>query len=95
MITRIFKILVEPTLQNEFEEKFQTISVPFVKKHQGLISVSIGKSLQVQNEYIMISVWKDFEALKQFTRETWKQPIIPEGMEKFVSKCWVHHYENF
>ncbi len=95
MITRIFKILVEPTLQNEFEEKFQTISVPFVKKHQGLISVSIGKSLQIQNEYIMISVWKDIEALKQFTGETWEQPIIPEGMEKFVSKYWVHHYENF
>lgn len=95
MITRIFNVLVKATLQNEFEEQFQTISVPFVKKHQGLISVNIGKSLQNSNEYIMISVWESYDALKQFTGENWEQTVIPDGMEQFVSKCWVQHYENF
>jgi len=94
MITRIFSVLVEPALQNAFEEKFQTISVPFVKKHQGLISVSIGKPLQNSNEYVMISVWENHAALKQFAGENWEQSVIPKGMEQFVSECWVHHYEN-
>lgn len=95
MITRIFNVLVKPTLQNEFEEKFQTISVPFVKKHQGLVSVKIGKSLQNSNEYIMISVWESYDVLKQFTGENWEQAVIPAEMEQFISKCWVQHYENF
>jgi len=95
MITRIFRVLVEPDLQNAFEEKFQIISVPFVKRHQGLISVSIGKPLQNSNEYMMISVWENHEVLKQFAGENWEQSVIPEGMEQFVSECWVHHYENF
>lgn len=95
MMTRIFRVLVEPALQNVFEEKFQTISVSFVKKHCGLISVSIGKSLQNSNEYMMISVWENQTALKQFAGENWEQAVIPEGMEQFVSECWVHHYENF
>lgn len=95
MITRIFRVLVEPSLQKSFEEKFQTISIPFVKKHQGLVSVSIGRPLQNSDEYVMISIWESYAALKQFAGENWEQAVIPEGMAQFVSKCWVHHYENW
>ncbi len=43
----------------------------------------------------MISVWANEDALRSFAGESWNLAVIPAGMEKYVSQCWVHHYENF
>jgi hypothetical protein len=45
------------------------------------------------DEYAMISHWKDEESLKTFAGDDWSQPHIPRGVEKFVDKTWIHHFE--
>ena len=45
-------------------------------------------------EFVMISVWQDEKALEAFAGKEWDQARIPPGMEKYISQCWVDHYEN-
>jgi hypothetical protein len=43
----------------------------------------------------MISTWQDEQSLINFAGQAWHNPVIPNGMEKYVKQCWVHHYEIF
>jgi len=96
MITRIFRVRVPVALQAEFEEKFLTISVPFVQRAAGFVSVTIGRPTRWEpEEYAMISVWRSESDVAAFAGEHWNKPVIPAGMEKYALDCWVHHYENF
>ena len=96
MITRIFRVQIKPELRASFEKNFQEISIPLVKSHSGLASVSIGKPTKwAPDEYVMISRWKRAEDIENFVGKDWSQPLIPSGMEKYVVQCWVHHFEDF
>lgn len=96
MITRIFRVDVFPELREEFEVKFATVSVEAVESHAGFLEVTVGKpSHWSPNEYVMISRWETEEALEAFAGEKWNQAFIPEGMEKYVQNCSVHHYHSW
>jgi heme-degrading monooxygenase HmoA len=96
VITRIFRVRVPAGLHAEFEEKFLSVSVPYVQAAKGLVSVSVGRPTQwAPDEYVMISTWESVSSLCAFAGEHWNQAVIPAGMERYVTECWVHHYENF
>ena len=96
MITRIFRVRIDPKLRGEFEKKFADVSVKAVESSRGFISVSIGKpTMWEPDEYVMISQWEDEAALREFAGEAWNRAYIPPGMEKFLQQCWVHRYESF
>ena len=43
----------------------------------------------------MITSWMDEAFLASFAGENWNQPVIPNGMEKFVRECSIEHYESW
>lgn len=95
-ITRIFRVRIVPDLRQEFEEKFSSASIHAVNEAPGFISVTILKPTKwASDEYAMISHWENEEALKAFAGAEWNHAVIPLGMEKFVVKCWVHHYGSW
>lgn len=95
-ITRIFRVHIVPELVQEFEEKFSSVSVHQVNDAPGFISASILKpTIWAPDEYAMISEWENELALKTFAGEGWNRAVIPDGMEKFVIECWVHHYDSW
>jgi heme-degrading monooxygenase HmoA len=96
MITRIFRVRIDPNLRDEFERKFADVSVKAVESSRGFITVTIGKPTKwAPDEYVMISQWENEAAIKNFAGEAWNQAHIPSGMEKFVREYWVHHYVSF
>ncbi|ALB42237.1 MULTISPECIES: antibiotic biosynthesis monooxygenase [Nostocales] len=96
MISRIFRVRVPLQFHQEFESKFLKVSIPLVKSYQGLVSVTIGRPTKwATEEYVMISIWENEQFVEDFAGENWHQAVIPEGMEKYITECWVHHYENF
>lgn len=96
MITRIFRVQINPKLRMAFENDFHELSLPIVKSHNGLVSVYIGKPTKWSpDEYVMISRWKRVEDIEGFAGKDWSQAMIPPGMEKYVVQCWVHHFEDF
>jgi heme-degrading monooxygenase HmoA len=96
MITRIFRATVHKDLHREFEEKFLSVSIPAVKSHKGLISISVDRPTRwAPEEYVMVSTWECEDDLVGLAGERWNQAFIPKGMEKYIKECWVHHYEIF
>jgi heme-degrading monooxygenase HmoA len=96
MITRVFRVRVSREFHQEFEAKFLTVSIPKVQAAQGFVAVTVGRPTQwATEEYVMISSWENEQAVINFAGEQWNQAVIPEGMDKYVAECWVHHYENF
>jgi len=96
VITRIFRVQIRPELRTAFEKDFLDVSIPLIKSHSGLSSVHIGRPTQwAPDEYVMISRWKRAEDIEDFVGKDWSQPLIPSGMEKYVVKCWVHHFDDF
>lgn len=96
MITRVFRVRVPQALHQEFEEQFLNVSIPTVKAHKGLVSVTVGRPTRwAPEEYVMLSVWENEQSVKDFAGEQWNQAVIPDGMENYVADCWVHHYAMF
>ncbi|MDE0002069.1 MAG: antibiotic biosynthesis monooxygenase [Rhodospirillaceae bacterium] len=95
-ITRVFRVRIKAGLREEFEEKFADISVREVQGAPGMESVSIHRPTKWSpDEYAMITVWTDEESLTLFAGENWNQPVIPNGMEKFVQESSVAHYGSW
>ncbi|WP_222982941.1 antibiotic biosynthesis monooxygenase family protein [Flagellimonas meishanensis] len=95
MIIRIFTATIPTDLHDEFEAKFKEISVPLVKKYQGLVSLEIGRpSKWNPNDFVMISKWESVKDLIVFAGEDWNQAHIPKGMEKYITACSVSHFEH-
>jgi heme oxygenase (mycobilin-producing) len=96
MIVRIFRIRVPNALHQEFEAKFLSVSIPAVRSHPGLVSVTVARPTQwAPDEYAMISTWADSDAVAAFAGPDWNEAVIPDGMQRYVAECWVHHYEVF
>ena len=43
----------------------------------------------------VLSTWQSESDIVVFAGENWNKAVIPHGMEKYVSECWVNHYEDF
>ena len=95
MIIRIFRIHVPAAHHEEFERGFQAI-LDAVKSYPGVVSVNIGLPTRgAPEEYAVISTWASVKYLEAFAGPNWEQPLMPAGMEKFASACWVHHYKVY
>jgi len=95
-IIRLFRVLIHADLRQEFEAKFAEISVNSVRDAPGALAVEICKPSQWDtDEYLMISRWQDESAIRNFAGEDWSRAFLPQGMEKFVASCSVHHYTTW
>lgn len=95
-ITRVFRVKIKAELRDEFEPLFQSVSLAAVSNASGFIEASIGKPTKwAPDEYVMISAWANEQSLVDFVGADWNEAHIPDGMEKYVDTCRVHHYRSF
>ncbi|WP_136443529.1 antibiotic biosynthesis monooxygenase family protein [Pacificoceanicola onchidii] len=93
MFTRVYRVQIKPALRAEFEPLFRTVARASVETAPGCVQVILGEATpQAPDEYAMISVWESRAALADFAGPDWSVPHIPDGMERFVETCWLHHY---
>lgn len=95
MITRVYRVRIKPELRDEFEPLFRTVARSSVSECSGCKDVTVGGPTSVDpDEYAMISVWDSAESLSEFAGPDWSVAHIPDGMEKFVQACWLHHFHH-
>jgi len=93
MISRIYRVRIKADLRDEFEPLFKTVARNSVARFAGCRNVVVGgPSPLTPDEYAMISDWDSEQSLSAFAGPDWSVAHIPEGMEKFVIACWVHHF---
>lgn len=94
MILRIFRAVVHDGKQDEFREFVTQTALPLTRKQEGLVSVTIGKPHPTSpQEFTMISVWRDLDALKRFTGEAWNKVVVLPEEADMLQASHLHHYE--
>ena len=94
MIVRVFRVTVHDGKQSEFSEFLKNTALPLVKSQPGIISVTAGLPRpETPNEFCMVMVWHDVEALKAFAGEDWRKPHIHPDEADTVRDRSLHHYE--
>ena len=95
MITRVYRVQIKAALREEFEPLFMTVAKGSVTAALGCTRVVVGGPTPLTpNEYAMITDWDNENSLTAFAGIDWSVAHIPEGMERFVETCWVHHFEH-
>lgn len=94
MIIRVFRAHVHDGKQAEFERFFLTRALPMVQSHAGVVSVTVGRPLATSpDEFLMISVWRDLDALRGFAGEEWQNPVIDPDEVHLLRETFLDHFE--
>ena len=94
MILRVFRAVVHDGKQGEFEDFVLNTALPLTRAQEGLVSVTVGlPRAESPNEFSMITVWRDLEALKGFTGESWNQAVVLPEEAHLLETSYLHHYE--
>ena len=94
MIMRVFQVVVQDGKREQFEDFFRNTALPLVQEQPGLVSVTAGAPRpETPDEFCMVMVWKDLEAMKAFVGEDWQSAhILPEEAEMVRDRS-IHHYD--
>ena len=95
MIIRVFRAVIHPGKQDEFEQFFLNKALPMVKAQPGLVSVTVGKPIEISpTEFLMVTVWQDLKAVKGFAGESWQNAVIDPDEVHLLKETFVYHYES-
>jgi quinol monooxygenase YgiN len=94
MIVRIFRVTVHPHKRAEFERFFVETGIPLTRAQPGLVSLTAGLPRpETPDEFAMVMVWRDLEAMKAFVGEDWRSAHIHPDEAEMVRERQISHYE--
>lgn len=95
MIIRVFRAQIHKGKEKQFEDFFFNTALPRMKKRPGCVSAMVGKPLDSSsNEYLMVMVWENVEAIKNFAGENWREARIDPAEVDLLKSTLVYHYEK-
>jgi quinol monooxygenase YgiN len=94
MILRVFRAFTQDGKQEAFREFFENTALPLVQGQPGCVSVQIGLPRpETPDEFVMIMVWRDIAALKNFVGEEWREAHVHPDQVELLRETILHHYE--
>lgn len=62
---------------------------------EGMLGVHFGTPTEhTPREYVVVSVWRDLEALRGFAGDAWNEPKLSLTEAHLLEEATVHHYRN-
>lgn len=96
VIIRVFRACARPGMSETHEQLMREVSMPLVEAQRGLVAFYVGRPIGSNaDEYTMVSLWEDLEALRAFAGDDWEQAVIPEPQRPSLYEVNVHHYEVY
>jgi quinol monooxygenase YgiN len=95
MIIRVFRARVQSGMQDEYERLCREVAIPLMQAQPGLVALHVGKPTErAPDEFVMVSVWTDIQAIQAFVGEKWLEPkVLPEEAH-LLQESFVQHYES-
>lgn len=94
MIVRIFQVTVHDGKRTEFEDFFRNTAIPLMKSQPGIVSLTASTPRpETPDDFCMVMVWKDLEAMKTFVGEDWQSAHIHPDEAELVKARFISHYE--
>jgi DNA-binding response OmpR family regulator/heme-degrading monooxygenase HmoA len=95
LIIRVFRGQVHPGMHEEFERTLVDEGIPAFHKSPGMVAVHVGRPTeQSPDEFLVTTVWKDLDSLKEFAGDRWFEAVIGPAERKTLRRAYVHHYED-
>ncbi len=95
MIIRVFRAQLKPEARAAFERLCRAVSLPLMRAQEGCLAVSIGEPIaQRPAEIVVVSVWRDPDALRAFVGERWREATILPGEADLLEIADVEHYDD-
>lgn len=95
MIIRLFRARLKPGKRRDFAQLCQVVSIPMLREQPGMLAVSIADpNPRRQNEFIIVSVWRDLESLIAFSGKTWREAMVLPGEAALLEAARVEHYNE-
>ena len=92
-IVRVFRAVVHPGKEDEFESFFVDEAVPMLRAYTGLVGLQVGLPREeTPQEFLMITVWESVEALAGFSGENWREAVVDPREEHLLKEVNVSHY---
>lgn len=96
MIVRVFRARVREGRVPEFKKMVQEQSVPWLERSDGMLGYFPGEPLSATSrEFVMVTLWRDVEALQAFAGEQWESPVVTPDEAPLVEEMFAHHYRRF
>jgi heme-degrading monooxygenase HmoA len=94
MIVRVFRVVVHDGKRSEFEASFRETAKPLVESQPGIVSVTAEVPRpEAPDEFCMVMVWRDLDAMKQFVGEDWRSAHVHPDEAALVRERFIHQYE--
>ena len=96
MIIRVWKCNVKQDKVDEFLAFTNRYMIPILKAQSGCLGHYVGKlELSKHPRFVIISLWKDFEAIREFTGPNWQTARIdPVEAPLLDGQPMVEHYTS-
>ena len=95
MILRIYHARAHPGREAEFERLVRADAVPLMQAQPGLLALHLGREMDAPGGFVIVSVWRDLEALKAYAGENWKEPLRLHPQAGVLEEERVEHYLDF
>ena len=96
MIVRVFRARVREGRVAEFKQMVQQQSIPWLEKSDGMLGFYPGAPVDENaRDFVMISLWRDVEAIRAFAGEAWDDPVVTEDEAPLVEHMTAEHYTHF
>ena len=93
MIIRFFRATTHDGKSEEFRSLFLGTILPLIRSQVGLVSASVGLPHDnTPNEFSMVMVWRDMEAIRAFAGENWDRAVVLPEEAHLLKDTHVHHY---
>ena len=74
----------------------QEQSVPWLEKSDGMLGYFPGEPFDEDTrEFVMITLWRDLDALKAFAGTDWDNPVVTDDEAPLVEAMFADHYLGF
>ena len=96
MILRVFRAKIYKDRVAEFKRMVQEQSIPWLEKSDGMLGYIPGEPYGAnKREFVMVTFWRDIEALKAFAGKDWDNPVVTEEEEPLVEAMFAEHHGRF
>ncbi|RUW27696.1 hypothetical protein EN858_00310 [Mesorhizobium sp. M4B.F.Ca.ET.215.01.1.1] len=97
MIIRIYRGTVFAGKQRLWQERVESLSIPWLRKQAGLIAFYPGKppAESTGRTFCMVMVWDGLESVKAAIGPDWNNAIYHGDEAELIESAQVEHFELF
>ena len=93
-IVRVFRARAKPGKEKELAGKLAGTSPTVVKDKPGFLGYFAGGPVQPDGrDFLFVSMWRQFLALKEVFGDSWRESHLPPGYAELIEEHSIEHYE--